>query len=55
MEEEKKMPLFFPPHLLQEKKIPNEIIHKNNIQNLGKNNKYITSNVKRIPMFRMRL
>ena len=50
MEQEKKMPIFFPPHLLQEKMKSKEIIQKNMIQN----NDFRTKNQQR-PIFRMRL
>ena len=48
MEQENKMPIFFPPHLLQEKMISKEIIHKNNIQN-----NHFRSKIKRQSIFSM--
>ena len=52
MEKDNKMPIFFPPHLLQEKPKTKDIIHK-------KNNNIIkptfNSNNKGKTMFRMKL
>ena len=51
MEKEKQMPIFFPPHLLQEKMKSKEIIKNNMLQN----KQYIRENIKTRPIFRMRL